>query len=116
MNAMKKLVLGALLVALPHFATAHPGGHHGNEEPLSKVEVGDKAGHVFRSLVQGNKLAASWQGKEPSSIAARPTPAGGIWVVTYENPAEADQAKRKLYLFLDEFGNYIGGNHTGTLQ
>ena len=114
MNPLKQLALGAILVALPHLVAAHPGGH-GNEEPITQTQASKKAEQVFVSLVQGKRLGPSWQGKQPTNISSRQTPAGTIWVVTYDNPVETDQAKKILYLFLDEFGNFIGGNHSGKL-
>jgi len=36
-------------------------------------------------------------------------------VVEYTNPKAADENKAKLFVFVDEFGNPVGANHTGKL-
>jgi len=48
-------------------------------------------------------------------VSRRQTPAGRLWVVSYEHPAESDRAKQTIYIFLDEFGNFVEGNYSGDL-
>jgi hypothetical protein len=68
------------------------------------------------ALVEAKQLAPSWQGKAAKDLRTEQTPFGLVWVMSYENPAETDRAKRTVYIFFDEFGNFIGGNHSGKVQ
>ena len=38
---------------------------------------------------------------------------GGIGWITFNNPAASEPAKRTLYLFFSQPGNFIAANHTG---
>lgn len=49
----------------------------------------------------------------PKDVVTKATPAGVLWIITFNNPAETDKAKQTLYILLDGMGNYIGANHTG---
>lgn len=110
---MKQLkhLLASVLFLVPLGLAAHPG--HGNEEPVTQEQAALNGDRVVVALVQSNKLAASWQGRAHKAIETRQTSVGPIWVVSYENAAESDKAKQTLYLFFDEYGGFIGGNHTG---
>ncbi|MDN3578820.1 DUF6488 family protein [Chitinimonas viridis] len=113
MKLWKQTLIGTLF-ALSTLA-AHAHGNHGDEEPISKDGATARGNKVIEMLVDSKKLQLSWKMTSAKEISSRDTPNGPVWVVSYQNPAESDTAKRTLYIFLDDVGNYLGANHTGTL-
>ena len=110
MNDLMRLAAAALFALLAGTASAHPN-HEG--PPISREELPGLGQRTLTLLVEHKQLAPSWRGKPVREIASRQFAEGLLWVVTVENPAEADNAKRTVYMFFDEFGNFLGGNHTG---
>ena len=106
--------IAAVLVALcAAVASAHPN-HDG--PPISKDELPGLGQRTVVLLVEYKQLAPSWAGKPVKEVFSRQLPEGLVWVVTAENPAEADKTKRTVYMFFDELGNFLGGNHTGLMK
>jgi hypothetical protein len=95
-------------------ALAHP--NHGDGPPVAKDDLPALGQRVLASLVQSKQLASSWEGKTAREVRSAQTAAGLVWIISYENPAETDRAKRSVYIFFDEFGNFLGGNHSGRVQ
>jgi hypothetical protein len=113
MNGIARIAVGALFALYLATAAAHP--NHGDGRAVEKDEVPLLGERVVTLLVQDKRLAPSWRGIPAKEVASRPTSSGPVWVVSYENPREADKAKRTIYLFFDESGNYLGGNHSGQI-
>jgi hypothetical protein len=113
MSAFIRFLASACFALLAGVASAHP--NHGGP-PVTKEELPALGQRVMASLVDAKQLAPTWRGKPVKEISSRQVPEGLLWIVSLENPAEADNAKRTVYLFFDEFGNFIGGNHSGKLQ
>ena len=110
-----RIMSAAFFAALLSTAvSAHPG--HAEGPPVTRDDVSALGGRVVGLLVQDKKLALSWQGRQPKEVSSRDTPSGLIWVVSFENPEEADRSKRMVYIFFDEFGSFLGGNHEGLKQ
>jgi hypothetical protein len=110
---MIRLTAAAFLLLWTAIAGAHPF-HDG--PPISKEELPGLGQRTVVLLVEYKQLAPSWAGKPVKEVSSRQLPEGMIWVVTVENPAELDKAKRTVYMFFDELGNFLGGNHNGKLQ
>ena len=113
MNALARFTATAIFALAAATVTAHP--NHGGP-PIKREDVPVLGERLMKLLVQDKKLAASWQGRPAKAVSSQNTPDGPVWIVSYENPDEADNAKRVVYVFFDEFGNFIGGNHSGKLQ
>jgi len=113
MSKLVGIIAAALLALSATVARAHPN-HDG--PPISKEELPGLGQRTVVLLVEHKQLAPSWAGKPVKEVSSRQLPEGVIWVVTVENPAEADKAKRTVYMFFDELGNFLGGNHTGLLK
>ena len=111
MKAVLRLFLGAMLALVSISSFAHPD--HGDETPVSKEQATLLAARAVALLVEQKHLAPTWQTKKLKDVATTETPMGPVWIVSFENPNETDKAKRLVYIYLDEFGNYLGGNHTG---
>ncbi|MBL8508205.1 MAG: hypothetical protein JNM11_07040 [Chitinimonas sp.] len=112
MRTWKQTLIGALFAVAAVAAQAH--GNHA-DAPISKDGAEVRSGKVIDMLVDAKKLPASWKMTKVKEATSRQTPNGPIWVISYQNPTETDAAKRNLFVFFDETGNYIGANHTGDL-
>lgn len=111
------ITVPALLLSL--FATpatlADVGGSchfHGNK-PASEAVVSDCAGKRKATLVKAGKLDASWDTVKLEKAELVDGKKGKQWKVTFQNPAAPDAAKRTLYVFFSQPGNFIAANHTG---
>jgi uncharacterized membrane protein len=114
MRTLARLAVGLLFALSAGLVSGHP--NHGDGPPVTKEQLPGLGQRAVVALVQAKQLAPSWQGKTAKDVRSAPTPAGLLWIVDYENPAETDQSKRNLYIFFDEFGNFVGGNHSGKFQ
>jgi hypothetical protein len=113
MSAFMRFIACACFALVAGVAIAHP--NHGGP-PVTREELPALGQRVMATLVEAKQLAPTWRGKPVKEISSRQLSEGPVWIVSVENPAEADKAKRTVYLFFDEFGNFIGGNHSGKLQ
>jgi hypothetical protein len=113
MSTIARLLAAAFVALFASGLSAHPN-HDG--PPISREQLPALGQRTMSLLVEAKQLAPSWQGKPVKEVASRQLPEGVLWIVSVENPAEADQAKRTVYMFFDEFGNFVDGNHTGRLK
>jgi Family of unknown function (DUF6488) len=109
MNHLVRFVAAGVFALLAGAASAHPN-HDG--PPISKAELPGLGQRALSLLVDAKQLAPSWRGKPVKEVSSRQLPEGILWIVTADNPGEADPAKRTVYMFFDELGNFVGGNHT----
>lgn len=115
---MKKTILSlttAIAFSFAGQAFAGAGHSHGVSESISKAQATNKAEAVKQQLISSEQVSSEWNGIEGSSAQQRSTSDGDLWVVEYTNPKAADENKAKLFVFVDEFGNPVGANHTGEL-
>lgn len=96
-------------------ALADAGGscHFHGHKPASEAVVADCADKRKAALVQAGKLEASWQSVGPGRAELVDGKKGKEWKLTFTNPAATDPAKRTLYLFFSQPGNFIAANHSG---
>jgi hypothetical protein len=113
MTNFARLLLAAWFLLFAAALAAHPN-HDG--PPISREELPGLGQRTMSLLVDAKQLAPSWRGKPVKEISSRQLPEGVVWIVSAENPGEADPAKRTVYMFFDELGNFVGGNHTGPLK
>jgi hypothetical protein len=114
MTAFARFIAGACLALFAGVASAHP--NHGDGPPVAREDLPALGKRVLVALVESKQLGPSWQDRAAKDVRPEQTPAGLVWIISYENPAETDRAKRTVYIFFDEFGNFLGGNHSGKLQ
>jgi len=89
---------------------AHPG--HGNE--ISAEAATKRASIEVDRLVEEGKLEKSWAlQRKPGGAQMRAAGEDQEWVVTFDNSAAVDAAKRKLYVFLTANGDYVAANFSG---
>jgi hypothetical protein len=113
MTYVLRLLLAASFVLFAAALSAHPN-HDG--PPISKAELPGLGQRTLSLLVDAKQLPPSWRGKPVKDVSSRELPEGTLWIVSAENPGEADPAKRTVYMFFDELGNFVGGNHTGPMK
>ena len=107
---------------------AHPPGEDGEHDAMSRFRAPPaeqpkpvfssaaaetKARAVVGTMVDRKIVGASWRTVAPASVATRERAGSKEWVVTFRNPKERARAKRTLYVFLSESGEYKAANHTG---
>ena len=119
----------ALILALAAFAgpaLAHPpgedGGHGGGygavaaeqaKPAFTSVAAQAKAKTVLGTLIERKIVGPNWRAVAPIKAEAREGARDKEWVVTFRNDREPVRAKRTLYVFLTEAGEYRAANHTG---
>jgi hypothetical protein len=114
MSGLTRFIAGVCFALSAGLASGHP--NHGDGPPVAKEDLPALGQQTMKLLVEAKQLAPSWQGRPAKDVRSEQTPSGLLWVLSYENPTEADGTKRAVYLFFDEFGNFIGGNHSGKLR
>ena len=107
----------AMIVALSFSGQALAGaGHsHGVSEPVSKAQATERAAAVKQQLVNSEQIASTWDGVTNGTAEQRSTSKGTLWVVQFANPDAASEDRANLFVYMDEFGNPIGANHSGQL-
>lgn len=120
---MKKLMKTSLMAALlafsfnPLYAGGnhdHSGhGHSHNQEKVTKSYAQNKATKEIKSLVQRNKLDASWLKIPISNTKQKKYNNKMEWVISYENKTMKDEKKQNLYVFVNLYGKITGINHSG---
>ncbi len=114
---MQRLII-SLVVLLAFSATvlyAHgpAGGGHGPKTEITESQASAKATQVVATIVKKGELDASWSQIQPAKVKKETFEGKLEWVVTFNNPAEKDTAKQKLYVFLSLYGEYTGANYKG---
>lgn len=110
---MKSVVLFCSLVAAllnGSFAHAHP--KHVVTEPLSDLQVTDRADFLKMQLVASRKLEESWSDVEAGAVEVREVNDRRFWIVRYDDRGEAQD---RLYMVLDVLGNLVTINDTGRI-
>jgi hypothetical protein len=117
---MKTPVLASALIAslftfTAPVALADKGGscHFHGSKPATEAVVTDCAQQRKAALVKAGKLDASWQSAALEKAELVDGKKGKEWKLTFQNPAAPDAAKRTLYVFFSQPGNFIAANHTG---
>jgi hypothetical protein len=102
------LALAAIgLAASP--ALAHPDGH--DDYRPQRKPIAEVAQEAVVKLVTQAKLPASWAKATPLKSEVRTKGGEQQWVVTFQNNAERNRAKRLLYVILQPDGTFVSANH-----
>lgn len=107
-NLLAAAVFGFTMIATTAFAGS--GHSHG---PITKDQASAVAVKKRDQLVQAGKLDKSWSGVAVSGVEKKTYGKGPEWVVTFQNSAATDPAKRTLYMFYALDGHYLASNFTG---
>lgn len=113
---MRRIII-CLVVLLSFTVTgayAGAGHSHGPKTEITESEASAKATQLVAAIVKQGKLDASWTQLQPEEVQKKSFKDRSEWVIIFNNSAEKDSAKQKLYVFLSLYGQYLGANHTGS--
>ena len=126
---MKRLICSLIMsAAFVTPALAHPPGEDGGHDPTSRFRAPvaeqpravftpaaaqAKAKVVVGTMIDRKIVGPSWRVVSPSAAKVREKDGAKEWMVTFRNDRERARAKRTLYVFLTESGEYKAANHTG---
>lgn len=108
-------VLAAALAANATPTFAGPGSGHSHAAPALVDAAKSKtiASRKLASLVQKNRIEATWRGISPNEPTRKDYGKGPEWRVTFTNPKASDPSKSLLYVFVNAKGKVVGANFTG---
>ena len=109
---MKTVVLFCSMMAvlfIGGLAHAHP--NHVVTEPLSDLQVTDRADFLKMQLVVSGKLDESWSEVAPHSVEMREMADRRFWVVRYEDTRSGKEPQR-FYMVLDSLGELVTATST----
>ncbi len=112
---MKTTVLVSALLAAPSALALDADGNcplPGNPA-ATEAAVQNCARQVRDVMVKDGKLEKSWMFLLPEQTERVDGANGPQWKLTFRNPIAVDPAKRRLYIFFSQPGNFIAANHTG---
>jgi hypothetical protein len=101
-----------LVLAAP-LASAHGDDPNHSHDPITQRQAREFAKLVVAAMVRDKAVGESWSKATLTSASKKKRGRTSEWVVVFDNPAEADPAKRTLYVFLDLEGEYLAANHSG---
>ena len=104
------VALAAAVAGLTVPATAHPGGHDDEYKPQRRP-IAELAQESVVKLVTQAKLPATWSKAKPLKSELRMKNGAQQWVVSFQNSAERNRAKRMLYVVMSSDGSFISANH-----
>lgn len=104
------VALAAALGSLTAPALGHPGGH-ADEYQSQRRPIIEIAQESVVKLVTQAKLPASWSKAKVVKSEIRTRGGAQQWVVTFQNLAERNRAKRMLYVIMSTEGRFISANH-----
>ena len=93
---------------------AGPGHSHGPATPISENDAVQTATKIVSLIVQKGKIDKSWAAVKSAQVEKKKNQYGHEWVVTFNNPKEADLSRQVLYVFLSLDGQYLGANFSGS--
>ena len=104
------VALAAAAGSLTVPAIAHPGGHddqyRSERRPITEI-----AQESVVKLVTQATLPASWSKAKVVKSELRTRAGAQQWVVTFQNLAERNRAKRLLYVIMSADGRFVSANH-----
>ncbi len=106
------VLLGLALTAAPVYAAEHESGGHTHQQ-MTQAAASDAATKKRDDLVKAGKLENSWGSVAVKSVEQKTFSKGPEWLVTFQNDAAKDPAKRTLYMFYDMNGHFLAANFTG---
>jgi len=113
---MRRIII-CLVVLLAFSVTgayAGAGHSHGPKTEITESQARAKATQLVAAIVEQGKLDASWAKLQPEEAQKKSFKDRSEWVIIFNNLAEKDTEKQKLYVFLSLYGQYLGANHTGS--
>ena len=112
---MRTFILFLLLSIITPVVSVHAGaGHsHGPGITITEQQAIQRATEIVSIIVEKGKIDKSWAEVDVTQAEKQKNKYGQEWVVTFNNPNEADKSRQTLYVFLSLDGQYLGANFTG---
>lgn len=104
------IAVAAAVGSLTAPALGHPGGHADEYQPQRRP-ITEIAQESVVKLVTQAKLPATWSKAKILKSELRTRAGAQQWVVTFQNLAERNRAKRMLYVIMSTDGTFISANH-----
>lgn len=113
---MRRFIFCLLATMALSVTSAYAGsGHsHAPATSVTSEQALEIASNAVANLLQKGKIDVSWTGVKPTEAKTKKLQHNQEWVVTFDNPKEADQKKKTLYVFLSLDGQILGVNFTGS--
>lgn len=115
MKNMIHVVAAVIALSVSGHAFAGAGHSHGVSEPVSKAQATERAAAVKKQLVDSEQVASTWTKVSEGTAEQRSSSTGKLWVVQFANPDAANEDRANLFVFVDEYGNPVGANHSGEM-
>lgn len=116
MSKFNNVVIGGIFLVMASAAQSGPGGGHSHSmDPINESQAVSKADDAIGQMVDKQQLDEGWGDVSEQSVETRDGSSGKVWVVQYENPEVSDTDKQKLFVIIDEMGNFVTANHSGNL-
>ena len=90
-----------------------PGGSPAYHHKIRKKTAIKIAKKVIHDLVHKGKLDKSWNKSKFDAAVKKKFKKELEWVITFNKESAKDDKKKKLYVFLDLHGSYLGANFSG---
>jgi len=110
-----KNIIQLILLAFVFFSAlinAHSAGHDKPQTIYEEQAITTASQHVKR-LIEKGEIDKSWEMIKASNAVLERKESRMNWVVTFNNPKEADENKKSLSIFLTNTGYFISMNFTG---
>jgi len=108
---MRKLTV-VLAIAVAASALGAPAFAHPEDEFTYRgPSTAELAEAAIGKLITQKKLSPSWASAKLASFDYRSKNGTDQYVLTYENPAVKQAAKRKLYVIMSTSGSFISASH-----
>jgi hypothetical protein len=108
---MRKLTLVLAATATACAFAAPASAHPEDEFTYRGPSTSERAEQAIGDLIAKKKLPATWANAKLLSFDYRSKNGTDQYVLTYENPAIKQVAKRKLYVVLTTSGSFVSASH-----
>ena len=107
-----KILIITFLVILSSTSFAGPGHGHSHGKPaISKEKTGEIGRYHVERLIKAGKIDVSWKSSTFDKSEKEDFLGKMEWIVTFKN--EKGVKGKKLFIFLNESGEFIAANFTG---
>jgi len=107
-----KNIIQLTLLSLVFFSAltyAHSEGHD-KPQTIQKEQAIKTADYHVKRLIEKGEIDKSWEMIRASSAVLERRESKMNWIVTFNNPEEADENKKTLSVFLTNTGYFISTN------
>jgi hypothetical protein len=111
--AISMLALATIPVRAQPAMHSHNGGPAHSHSAVDRTQAEAHAQQIMLRMITRGIVEGSWRNVPPETAEIRQYATSSEWVVTFRNNEVADPAKRVIYVFLTQTGDYVAANYTG---